>query len=171
MFAAGLVLSGALVVAQASSDASAAQGLAGVTIGAPAKDVVAAHKGAVLKSPWGPTWSWNAPGIGAVRVTADDDGNVAIVAVVPNGAHLDLPGAKGFAIASGHTVYTDASSFVESDNCSPQPPADACYAYSEDAGELVLQFSGAGNGPLREAIWGDRTLMKSLNIIAAGPSI
>ncbi len=148
--------------------------LAGVALGAPAKDAVAAHNGKSVASPWGPTWQWNAPS-GVVRVTADQDGDVAIVELVlaKTAKTVDLPAAAGFAIAPGwgHEKYSEASTFVESDTCTPDVATDACYAYTLDDGELVLQFGTAGLGPVRDAILGNRALLKSLGVIQAQTSL
>ncbi|HTU82677.1 MAG TPA: hypothetical protein VMF61_11140 [Candidatus Acidoferrales bacterium] len=147
--------------------------LAGISLGAGARGIAAAHAAKPIASPWGPTWGWNAPGVGSVRVTADQDGNVALVDVVPaaTAPAIDLPAAPAFPVGAGHEKYTDASSFVESDDCKPSGAGGACFAYTLDGGELVLQFGGDGAGPLREAIWGDRALLVSLGIVVAGTSI
>jgi len=145
--------------------------LAGVALGGPAKDAAAAHKGAASKGAWGAGFAWNAPGTGSVRITADDDGNVAIVDVVPASPSIDLPAAKAFPVAQGHEKYSELSTFIESDTCRASKPGDACYAYTLDDGELVLQFGASGTGPLHEAIWGDRSTLKTLGIIQAGASI
>jgi hypothetical protein len=156
------------------ADASPALTLDGTALGASVKDVVAAHKGATpAKSPAGQTWMWTRPGGGTVRLTADEDGNVAIVDFVASktgSGAIDLPAARAFLLQSSHDKYSDVSSYVESDACTLGASATVtCHAYTlEDGSELLLSFA---NGPLREALWGDRALLKQLGLIQAGVSL
>jgi len=160
-----------LLIAQAAAPIT----LAGVVLGSSAKDVVAAHKGAPAgKSATGSVWSFARPGGGTIKITAGDDGNVAIVDFVAGASAagtIDLPAAPSFALAGTHDAYSNASTYVESDACA-QPASNAtCYAYTlEDGSELLLTFSAAGSG-LREALWGDRALLKELGLIAAGTTL
>jgi hypothetical protein len=161
----------ALIATLLVAQTPATQMLAGIALGTRATDVVSAHKGVSTGNRWGPTWTWNSAGIGTVRVTADDDGNVGIVDVVlaKSSSTIDLPGAASFPVNAGHEKYTDASSYVESDSCNPNATDGSCFAYTLDDGELVLQFDALG--PLHEALWGDRALLKTLDLIQPGPSI
>ena len=166
MTLASIAAVGAMLVAQ-SSPAT----LAGVAVGATAKDVVAAHRGTAISTPWGPAWTWKAAGIGVVRLVADEDGTVGIVDVVlaPSTQRIDLPGAAGFPINGGNQQYTSMSSNVESDDCKANASGGSCFAYTTDDGELVLQF--AANASLHEALWGARPMLKTLGIITPGTSI
>jgi hypothetical protein len=161
----------ALVLGTIVADAPALT-LDGISLGTKASDFTSAHKGAVAaKSAAGAIWTAKRPGGGTIRVTGDGDGNVAIVDVTLAGdaGAIDLPAARGFSIASSHDKYSDASSYVESDSCTTNVSGAACFAYTlEGDTELLLTFAANGNGPLREALWGDRSLIKDLGLITAG---
>lgn len=152
--------------------------LDGITLGAKASDVAAAHHGVASKSSAGPVWTWKRADGSVVKVTAGDDGTVAIVDfVVSAGAaatgKVDLPAAPGFALQNGHEKYSDVTSYLESDGCA-QPAAGgaSCYAFTlDDGSDVLLTFLNNGSGPLHEAVWGDRELLKELGIIVPGTSL
>jgi hypothetical protein len=160
------------MLAAADSDSPS---LDGVGLASSVKDFLAAHPGAVAaKTPAGPVWTWTRPQGGTLRVTAGEDGSVAIVEFVAGktaGGSVDLPAAKRFPIASAHDAYSQLSSYLESDACAQPPPQTHCYAYTlEDGSELLLDFAPDGTG-LRQATWGDRELLKTLGLIAPGTSL
>ena len=112
-------------------------------------------------------------GGGTIRVTAGDDGTIAVVDVVlpaSKSGTIDLPGAKAFPLSGSQQSYESMSSYVQSDNCVASTNAAPCYAYTLEDGELVLTFGPSGSG-LHEAVWGDRALLKQLGLIVAGTTL